>query len=85
MIALLVKVQHILPRHSLVTLLNFVRPDLNYDDVIYGKVFNGSFHEKLKSLQYNTALAMKGAIWETNTYKFYQEFRLESLQNRHKL
>ena len=67
MIALLVKFQYILPRHSLLTLKNFVRPDLNYGDVIYDKVFNGSFHEKLKSLQYNAALAMTGAIWETNT------------------
>ena len=47
---------------NILTLKNFVRPDLNYGDFIYDKVFNRSFHEKLKSLQCNAALAVTGAI-----------------------
>ena len=48
-------------------------------------MFNQSFHKKLESVQYNTALAMAGAIWGTNTEKLNQELGLESLQNRRKL
>ena len=46
MIALLQKFQHILPRHSLLTIYKtFVRPDLDYGDVVYDKVFNESFQK----------------------------------------
>ena len=86
MIALLRKCQHILPRHSLLTIYKtFVRPHLDYGDVVYDKVFNESFHKKLKSAQYNAALAMTGAIRKTNTERLYQKLELESLQNRRKL
>ena len=45
MIALLRKFQHILPRHSLLTIYKtFIRPHLDYGDVIYDKVLNQSFH-----------------------------------------
>ena len=41
MVALLRKVQHILPRHSLLTIYQtFMRPHLDYGDDIYYKVFN---------------------------------------------
>ena len=70
----------------LVIYKTFARPHLDYGDVIYEKVFNQSFHKKLESVQYNAALAMTGAILETNTTKkLYQELGLESLQNRRKL
>ena len=63
MIALLQKFQHILPRHSLLTIYKtFIRPHLDYSDVIYDKVFNQSFHKKLEYVQYNDALAMTDAI-----------------------
>ena len=79
MIALLRKFQHILPRHSLLTIYKtFIRPHLDYGDVIYDKVFNHSFHKKLESVQYNAALSMTGAIRGTNTEKLYQELGLES-------
>ena len=40
MIALLRKFQHILPRHSILTIYKtFVRPHLDYGDVVYEKVF----------------------------------------------
>ena len=86
MIALLRKFQHILPRHSLLTIYKtFIRPRLDYGDVIYDKVFNQSFYKKLESTQCNAALAITGAIQGTITEKLYQELRLESLQNRRKL
>ena len=50
-IALLHKFQHILPRHSFLTMYKtFIRPHLNYGDVIYDKVFNQSSHEKPESV-----------------------------------
>ena len=82
MIALL----NVLPRHSLLTInKTFLRPHLDYSDVVYDKVFNESFHKKRESVQYNAAVAMKGAIRGTNTEKLYQKLGLESLQNRRKL
>ena len=80
------KFQLILPRYSLLTIYKtFIRPHLDYGDVVYDKVFNESFHKKLESVQYNAALAMTSAIQGTNTEKLYQELGLESLQNRRKL
>ena len=86
MIALLQKFQHILPRHYLLVIYKtFVRPHLDYNDVIYDKEFNQLFHKKSESVQYNAVLALTGAIQETNTEKLNQEFVLKSLQNRQKL
>ena len=68
------KFQHILPRHSLLTVYKtFVRPYLDYGDVIYDKVFNQSFHKKCESVQYSAVLAMTGAIRGTNAEKLFQE------------
>ena len=73
MIALLQKFQHILPRHSLLTMYKtFVRPHLDCGDVIYDRVSV-------------IVLAMTGAIRGTNIEKLYQKLGLESLQNRRKL
>ena len=41
---------------------SFVRPDLDYGDVIYDQYYNNSFQQKLESIQYNAALAITGAI-----------------------
>ena len=80
------KLQTVLPRHSLLTIYKaFIRPHLDYFDAIYDKIFNESCHKKLESAQYNSSLAIIGAIRGTNTLKFYQELGLESLQNRRKL
>ena len=85
-IALLRKLQHILPRHSLLAInKTFVRPNLDYGDVVYSKVFSEPFHKKLESVEYNATLAMTAANRGTNTEKLYQELGSESLQNRRKL
>ena len=84
--AVLRNLQTVLPKHSLSTIYKaFIRPHLDYCDVIYDKIFNESWHKKLESAQYNAALAITGAIRGTNTVKFYQELELDSLQKRHKL
>ena len=84
--AVLRKLQTVLPRHSLLTINKaFIRPHLDYCDVIYDEIFNESWHKKLESAQYNAVLAITGAIRGTDTEKLYQELVLESLQNRRKL
>ena len=42
-------------------------------DVIYDRAFNESFQNKLEFVQYNTALAITGAIRGSSREKFYQE------------
>ena len=40
----------------------FVRPHLDYRDILYDQTFNNFFHERLESIQYNAALAITSAI-----------------------
>ena len=40
----------------------FFRTHVDYGDIIYDQAFNNSFHQEVESLQYNTALAITGAI-----------------------
>ena len=83
-IALLRKVQTILPRPTLLTIYKaFIKPHLDYGDTIYGQAYNDSFHHKLESVQYDAALAITGAIRGTSSENLYQELGLESLQQRH--
>ena len=62
-VGLLRKLRNILPRTTLVTIYKaFIRPHLDYGDVLYDQAFNNSFTEKLESFQYNACLALTGAI-----------------------
>ena len=80
---LLRKLQSLLPRAALITIYKvFVRPHLDYGDVLYDQAFNASFHEKLESIQYNACLALTRAIRGTSKEQIYQELGLESLQIR---
>ena len=82
-IGLLRKLQNILPRLALLTIYKcFIRPNLDYGDIIYDQAYNLSFHQKLESIQYNAALALTGAIRGTPREKLYQVLGLESLQLR---
>ena len=47
-IAIIRKLQNVLPRSALFTIYkSFIRPPLDYGDIIYDKAFNESFHAKL--------------------------------------
>ena len=82
-IGLLCKLQAVLPRPFLVTVYKvFIRPHLDYGDIIYGQAYKEPFHQKLESIQYNAALAITGAITGTSREKLYRELGLESLQKR---
>ena len=60
----------------------FLRPLIDYGDIIYDQPQNESFCEKLESVQYKAALAITGAIQGTSRDKIYQELGLESLKSR---
>ena len=80
---LLHKFQQILPRSTLFTIYKtFIRSWLDYADIVYDQAYNSAFHDKLESIQYNTCLAITGAIRGTSTEKIYQELGLESLKSR---
>ena len=82
-IRLLRKLQSILPRTSLLTIYkSFIRPHLDYGDVVYDQPSNDAFSNKLETVQYNAALAITGAIKGTSREKLYQELGLEYLQQR---
>ena len=82
-IGLLRKLQNTLPRQALITIYKaFVRPHLDYGDILYDQAYNASFHQKLEKIQYNACIAITGAIRGTSKEKIYQELGLESLESR---
>ena len=70
-------------RESLLTIYkSFVRPNLDYADIIYDKPFNESFKRKIEMVQYKAALVITGAIKGISRDRLYQELGLESLADR---
>ena len=82
-ISVIKKLRHSLPRKSLLTIYKaFLRPLVDYGDIIYNQPQNGSFCAKIESVQYTAALAITGAIQGTSRDKLYHELGLESLKSR---
>ena len=82
-LGLLRKFNSILPRSSLLTIYKaFIRPHLDYGDIIFDQAFNNSFQSKMENIQYKACLAITGAIQGTSMVKLYSELGLESLQSR---
>ena len=76
------KLSKILPQNSLITIYNaFVRPHLDYDNVLYDQPNNESLSQKIKSVQYNATLAITGALKGASQMKLYNELGLESLKS----
>ena len=76
-IGLIRKLKPIIPTTALLTIYkSFLRPHLDFGDVIYDCAFNESFQNKLESVQYNAALAITGAIRGSSGEKPYQELLL---------
>ena len=69
-ISLLQKIQSILTRTSLLTVYkSFIRPQLDYGDVVYDQPSNDAFANKLETVQYNAALEITGVIKGTSREK----------------
>ena len=67
-IGLLRKLSNLLPRQALITIYKaFVRPHLDYGDVLYDQTFNNSFHAKMESIQYNVCLAIRDTSEKKST------------------
>ena len=72
-----------LPRNALLTIYkSFVRPHLDYGDILYDKPNNENFQNKLEKVQYRACLAITGAIQGTSRIKLYDELGLHSLIKR---
>ena len=81
--AKITRLRDILPRDSLVTIYkSFMRPHLDYSDVIYDQPSNDLFSDKIEQLQYKACLAIAGAIEGTSRECLYNELGLESLSSR---
>ena len=60
---LLRKLSKRLPQSSFTTICkSFLRPHLDYGDVMFDKAYNNSFQQRLESLQYKASLAITGAL-----------------------
>ena len=82
-LAVIKKLRHALLRKSLLTIYKvFLRPLIDYEDIIYDQPRNSSFCQKLESAQYKAALAITGDIQDTSRDKIFQELGLESLKSR---
>ena len=81
-ISVIKKLRYSLPRKSLLTIYKaFLRPLIDYGDIIYYQPQIESFWDKIESVQYK-ALAITGAIQGTSHGKLCQELGLESLKSR---
>ena len=64
-VGLLQTIKQVIPRPSLIIIYKaFIRPHLDYGDVVFDQAFNNSFNRRLESIQYNTALVITGATRE---------------------
>ena len=82
-IGIMKKLSLTLSRNSLLTIYKtFVRPILDYADIIYDKPLTESFKDKLEMVQYNAALVITGAFKGTSRDRIYRELGLESLAER---
>ena len=75
--------QDIYFQDTLITIYkSFVRPHLDYCDIIYDQPNNQSFCNKTERVQYNATPEINGAIRGTSQTKLYNEIGLESLKFR---
>ena len=72
-----------LPRNALLAIYKFfVRPYLDYGDILYDKPNNENFQNKLQNVQYKACLTITGGIQGTSRTKFYDDLGLHSLIKR---
>ena len=74
---------NVLPRNALLTIYkSFVRPHLDYGDILYHEPSNEGMNSELESVQYSAALAITEAIKGTSSSKLYKELGLDSVRSR---
>ena len=82
-ISLIKRLQCDLSRKTLLNIYKaYIRPHLDYGDIIYDKPNVQNFINRVESVQYNAALAITGAIRGTSKERIYNELGVESLEKR---
>ena len=72
-----------MPHGPLLTIYKtFIRPHLDYGDVIYDQHYNNYFDQKLEPIKYKAAVAITGAKRGSSREKRYQKLDLEHLQEQ---
>ena len=66
----------------LTTYKSFIRPHLDYCNILYDKPNNENFQNKIEKVQYRTCLTITGAIQGASKEEIYDELGLHSLTNR---
>ena len=80
-LVILRELYNILPGNSLIIIYkSFIRPHLGYGTIIFDQP--EKFCKKIKSVQYNAALAITGAIQVTSREKLYKELGLQILKSK---
>ena len=72
----------LLPRLALIVCKCFIRPHQDYEGVIDEQLNLSSLANKIKSVQYNTTLAITGAIRGRSEEKLYLELSFEYIKDR---
>ena len=71
------------PRNALLTIYkSFIRPHLDFGNILYDKPENENFQNKLEKVQYRACLAITGAIQGTSRQKHYDELGLYLLNKK---
>ena len=82
-IAVLIKLQNIIPKNSLLTIYkSFICPHLDYGGIVYQQPNKGSFCQKIESIQHQAAPAITGAIHRTSQTKLYNTLGIELMKLR---
>ena len=67
MIGLIEKLSVIFPRDALMRIYkSFIRPQMDYRDIIYDKLNSESFKNKTETIQYKDRIAITGTIQGTS-------------------
>ena len=83
MIGIIKRLSVNVPRKALLIIYNyFIRPHLDYGDILYDKPGNQNFQNELEKVQYKACLAITGAIQGTSRQKIYDELGLHTLIKR---
>ena len=68
------------PCNALLTMYkSFIRPHLDYSDILYDKPNNDNFLDKIGKVQYRACLLITGGIQGTSRERLYDELGLHSL------
>ena len=83
LIGIVKKLSFSFPRNALLRIYkSFIRPHLDYADIIYDKPNNASFKNKIENVHYRACIAITDAFQGTTRECLYCELGLESLTDR---